>query len=126
MNISIYSLAASKGPVLDLLEKWAQSSASITAGQTCQVLMTTISSHAHNFRARTWSTYQDSFSTFIRDDGTIPSESYVSIISFLLEKGAEVKCGVEAMSRIWLLALTYTKNLVEYAQGFWTNITEDT
>ena len=121
IDTSIYSLAASKGLVLYVREKWAQCSASMTAGQTCQVLMTTISSHAHNFQAKTSSTPGDSFSTFIRDDGTIPSETYVSTIGLLLENGADAKCGTEAMCRIWLLALTYTKKLVRYAQGFWSS-----
>lgn len=125
IDTSIYSLAASKGLVLYLREKWAQFSASITAGQTCQVLMTIISSHAHNFQAKTSSTPGDSFSTFVRDDGTIPSETYVSTIDLLLGNGANAKCGAEAMSRIWLLALTYTKKLVRYAQGFWSSSAEE-
>ena len=125
MAISIYSLAASKGLVLYLREKWAQLFASITADQICQLLMTTVSSHAHNFHAKTTSTHENTFSTFIRDDGTIPSKNYVSTIDFLLEEGANVKCGTEAMSQIWLLALTYTKKLVEYAQGFWTSSVEE-
>ena len=124
-HTTMLSLAASSGLVQYLKDKWAKGAMAITTAQVQQVMITTISSHACNFREKTSIPSNDSLSKFVQDDGTVPSETYVKIARFLFQHDVHTRGNMMSLSKIWLLALDRTYLLDDYAQGYWNTSFED-
>ena len=124
-DASICSLAARAGLTLYLRETWPRHCQFLTESQVQHALKTVIVSHANNFKEKVQSSSENTFSTFITDDGSVASETYVSMLRFLLEQTANLQYGQRVRSEIWLQALKHTDRLVKYSAGFWNTPAED-
>ncbi|KAI4190243.1 MAG: hypothetical protein L6R41_000913 [Letrouitia leprolyta] len=115
---SIHALAARAGLLLYIQEKWQQSPSSITYDENRQAMLGAIYGQAFNFQVRTSIRSKDSFSIFVNDDGTVPSEHYVAILAILLPYQVKLD------PVVWLAALQQISNLVEYSQCAWDTSAE--
>jgi hypothetical protein len=124
-NESIYSVAAAHGLINYLKHKLSEDSEGFICGQTEQALLTTISSHARNFKKNSTPDARNSYARFLTNDGIVPSENYVAITCFLLKRLLKEQERGTVLSTAWGQALKLTTKLAGYSQGFWNSFVEE-
>lgn len=122
---TINTVAAHAGLALYLRTRLEEDTSSITAKQLEQIAFGAISNHALNFQEKALGATKDRFAIFVQDDGTVPSETYVDILELVLRPEAFGDTWQETRGNVWLVAFRNTTKLVEHAQGFGDESTED-
>jgi hypothetical protein len=88
-------------------------------------VLSTLSSHARNFKKNSTPASRNSFARFLTNDAVVPSENYVALISFLLRRPLPGLERQKVVSTAWIQALRLTTKLVGYSRGFWNSFAEE-